>query len=252
MDGLKRWERPETSIFFTPRGEALTFPWYREAVIALSWMKPVKKVAVQTNLSMDLQWLGDAAADRVALWCTFHPAHVSRERFIEKCRRLRSLRIAYSVGMVGLKEHLHDMETLRGQLDDDIYLWVNAYKKETPYYTEEDVARIRAVDPLFDYNQKVYASRGKRCRCGETVFSVDGRGDLRPCLFTDKILGNMHESDMEDLLNPTAACENDTCRCHIGYVHMYDLGLYDIFGDGVLARIPKSFWQIDYNKHLNP
>ena len=31
-------------------------------------------------------------------------------------------------------------------------------------------------------------------------------------------------------------CTNATCGCHIGYVHMNELDLYSVFGDGVLER----------------
>jgi hypothetical protein len=33
-------------------------------------------------------------------------------------------------------------------------------------------------------------------------------------------------------------CGNATCGCHIGYVHMDELKLYEVFGEGVLERIP--------------
>ena len=36
-------------------------------------------------------------------------------------------------------------------------------------------------------------------------------------------------------------CPNETCGCHIGYVHMNDLPLYEVFGDGVLQRIPQRW-----------
>jgi hypothetical protein len=36
-------------------------------------------------------------------------------------------------------------------------------------------------------------------------------------------------------------CTNSVCGCHIGYVHMNDLKLYDVFGAGVLERIPEQW-----------
>ncbi len=35
-----------------------------------------------------------------------------------------------------------------------------------------------------------------------------------------------------------SGCPNQVCDCHIGYVHMRELPLYELFGDGVLERIP--------------
>ena len=36
-------------------------------------------------------------------------------------------------------------------------------------------------------------------------------------------------------------CVNGTCGCHIGYVHLDRLKLYDTFGSGVLERIPLGY-----------
>lgn len=36
-------------------------------------------------------------------------------------------------------------------------------------------------------------------------------------------------------------CPLDTCDCHIGYVHLEPLGLYDTFAGGILERIPALF-----------
>lgn len=55
-----------------------------------------------------------------------------------------------------------------------------------------------------------------------------------------EITGYSHrieEPGWEQALHPRP-CTNQTCGCHIGYVHMDDLKLYDRFGEGVLERIP--------------
>ena len=43
----------------------------------------------------------------------------------------------------------------------------------------------------------------------------------------------------EQALHPEP-CVNATCGCHIGYVHLNDLNLYAVFGEGVLERIPAN------------
>jgi MoaA/NifB/PqqE/SkfB family radical SAM enzyme len=137
---------------------------------------------------------------------------------------------------------MEEIEALRRELPPDIYLWINAYKRLPDYYTPADLARLEVVDPLFSYNTRFYRSRGQACRCGHTVIAVDGEGTVRRCHFIDQKLGHIFEPGFEDTLTPSL-CTNDTCHCHIGYVHMNDLGLYDVFGDGVLERIPASFPQ---------
>ena len=31
-----------------------------------------------------------------------------------------------------------------------------------------------------------------------------------------------------------------TCGCHIGYIHLDELGLYEVFGEGLMERIPQG------------
>jgi hypothetical protein len=69
------------------------------------------------------------------------------------------------------------------------------------------------------------------------VISVDGDGTARRCHFIGTPIGNIYEPGFEQALLPRP-CTNATCGCHIGYVHMPERGLYEVFGDGVLERIP--------------
>src|SRR5689334_10008044 len=57
-------------IFFTPWGEGLIRKHYQQAMIQLSNMNNVEKVAIQTNLSCSLTWLQKANKDKIALWAT--------------------------------------------------------------------------------------------------------------------------------------------------------------------------------------
>jgi hypothetical protein len=144
--------------------------------------------------------------------------------------------VRYSVGVVGLKEHVAEAEALRRELRPDVYLWVNAYKRAAEYYAADDLDRLTAVDPLFPVNNVRHPSRGLACRAGASVVSVDGDGTVRRCHFIKTPIGNIYEPGWEQALRPTL-CTNETCGCHIGYVHMPSLGLYDVFGDGVLERV---------------
>lgn len=236
VDWASRWDGGRLSVFFTPWGEALTHRRYQQALIDLSHLPHLRRVAIQTNLSCRLDWIGRCNPHTLALWTTYHPSEVSRATFLKKCLSLSELGIRFSVGVVGLKEYIEEIEALRRELPASIYLWVNAYKR-TGYYATTDLQRIEATDPLFPLNTHYYPSRGRACRCGHTVASVDGQGSIRRCHFIDEIIGNVYEEGFEARLGPTP-CLADTCHCHIGYVHMNDLGLYDIFGDGVLERIP--------------
>jgi len=223
-------------LFFTPWGEALIRNYYQQALVELSHFANVQKVAIQTNLSCSLDWLKKANKESLALWATYHPGQVNRQAFIDKCTQLDVMGITYSVGIVGFKEVIEEIEMIRSLLPADRYLWVNALKKQADYYTSAEKQRLIAVDPFVPYNMVHHDSAGKECRTGHTVISVDGHGNIFRCHFIKEKLGNVYEDDFRSLLFPRV-CTNATCGCHIGYVHMNELGLYDVFNGKELERI---------------
>jgi hypothetical protein len=229
----------ELGVLFTPWGEALTHRWYQRALCELSHLPNIRRVAIQTNLSCRLDWLAGAEPQKLALWCTFHPAQVTLERFLGQCRILDRHRISYSVGIVGTKAALAFLGPLRAGLLPGIYLWVNALKREPNYYTVEEIALLSNFDPLFPVNNRRHPSLGRPCRTGHTVFSVDGTGDMRRCHFVKSVIGNIYEAGFRSALG-ARSCPVETCGCHIGYVHLEELGLDAVFGEGVLERIPAN------------
>ncbi|GHB78089.1 hypothetical protein GCM10010331_77180 [Streptomyces xanthochromogenes] len=225
------------SVLFTPWGEGLTRSWYQRALVRLSRQPHVRRVAIQTNLSCRTDWLDQADRDTVALWCTYHPGQTPHERFLAKTRQLRDLNVRFSVGVVGLPEHLEAARKLREELPEQVYLWVNA--AEGHIYTDEQAARWTALDPLFPLSRHPHASAGLPCRTGESVISVDGDGTVRRCHFVRDELGNLYDGSYRTALAPRP-CPLTTCDCHIGYVHLESLPLYDVFAGGVLERMPRS------------
>ena len=230
----------ETGVLFTPWGEALIHRVYQAALLRLGGMPQVRRAAIQTNLACGLDWLDEVDRSKVALWCTFHPTETSIERFAAKIHRLREIGIRHSVGAVGIKEHLPLIAELRSQLPEDSYLWVNAIKGRSRYYGQEHIDFLSAVDPLFPVNLRQHPSRGRACRAGDTAFTVDGDGVARRCHFLEAPIGNIYEPDFESCLKPRS-CPKAICGCHLGYVHLEELGMDKVFGEGLLERIPEKF-----------
>ena len=229
----------QIGILFTPWGEALVHRYYQQALSHLSRLSQVRRVAIQTNLACRLEWLEQADPARLALWCTFHPSEVSLERFLAQCRRLDARGIRYSVGMVGVKENFSWMEPLRAGLAPGVYLWINAFKREPNYYSEKEIEWLTGLDRLFPLNNRSHSSRGRRCQTGYSVFSVDGDGDMRRCHFVEEVIGNIYGPGFEAGLFPRT-CPKETCGCHIGYLHLEELRLEKVFGQGLLERIPEN------------
>jgi MoaA/NifB/PqqE/SkfB family radical SAM enzyme len=232
------------SVLFTPWGEALIRRWYQEALARLTGLSQVKRAAIQTNLSCPLGWVEECDKRRLALWTTFHSSQVSRARFLARCLELDRRDVRFSVGAVGVKESYEEIRALRHELPPHVYLWVNALKRAGPgYYTEDDLRRFEEIDPLFRINTRHHPSRDRSCRAGRSVVSVDGDGTVRRCHFIKESIGNLYAAGFEQAL-VERPCTNDTCGCHIGYVHLDHLGLYPVFGDGILERIPAlAVWQ---------
>jgi len=240
LNRFARWvgTRPEQiGILFTPWGEALIHSSYQRALCELSHLNNVRRVAIQTNLSCRLDWLDGADPEKFALWCTFHPSQVSLDRFLRQCQTLDSHGLRYSVGIVGTKEALAFLNPLRAGLHPNVYVWINAFKRNPEYYSADEVAFLTDFDPLFPINNKRHPSFGRACRTGHEVFSVDGNGAMRRCHFVEEVIGNIYEADFEKSLHPRM-CPAENCGCHIGYVHLGELGLDAVFGDGLLERIP--------------
>ena len=69
------------------------------------------------------------------------------------------------------------------------------------------------------------------------MISVDGDGTVRRCHFVESRSATCTTRTSRRCL-AERPCTNDTCGCHIGYVHLDRLRLYDAFGGGVLERVP--------------
>lgn len=241
LDRFTGWAREQRedrlSVLFTPWGEGLVRSWYRRALVDLSHQSHIRRVAIQTNLSCRTDWLADADRDTVALWCTYHPGQTPYERFLAKTYELSALGVRFSVGVVGVPDHLEHARRLREALPDHVYLWVNAAEGHS--YTDEEAGRWTALDPLFPFSRHPHRSAGLPCRTGESVLSVDGEGTVRRCHFVRTELGNLYDGSYRAALGPRA-CPLKVCDCHIGYVHLETLPLYDVFAGGILERVPRA------------
>lgn len=237
-DWVARQSDDRLSLLFTPWGEGLVRSWYRRVLAELSLLPHVRRIAVQTNLSHRTDWVGAADPRTLALWTTYHPGQVSHDRFLGKCRELDARGVRYSVGVVGDPAHLDAARRMRAELPGHVYLWINA--EEGRDYTESEAASWTALDPLFGYSRHPHASAGRACRTGESVVSVDGEGTVRRCHFVKEPIGNLYDGSYRAALRPRP-CPLAQCDCHIGYVHLESLPLYDVFAGGVLERVPHGW-----------
>lgn len=237
IDWIEQNQQHDFSILFTPWGEALIHPWYQQRLVRLTNLPNVKKAAIQTNLSCKLDWVEECDKDKLALWATFHPEWVKRDRYLSQCLELNRRNVSFSAGVVGFPQFKQEIAALRRELPDSVYLWINAVKKELPNMSKADLEFMIAIDPLFPLNTHHYPSHDRPCQAGKSVISVDGEGNMRRCHFIRQPIGNIYNSNWESALRDRL-CTNETCHCHIGYVHLDYLELDKVFGERILERIP--------------
>ena len=208
----------DLSLMFIPWGEALIHEHYQQALIRLSHVQAMQTVAAQTNLSKPPDWLEDAEPQKTALWCTFHPTQTTSDTFLDHLDILNTLSIRYSIGMVGRDELFDAGLQLRKKLAPHVTFWVNPLDDDIDAYTPERIKQWSQLDPLFSLTAKHRQTVNTKCRCGDSVFTVSGNGDLRCCPFTKEVIGNIYNKS--NILPTTAPpCPNDQCNCFIGYIH---------------------------------
>ncbi len=236
-------ETPDVNaVFFTPWGEALIRPWYHDAIQRLGACTQIKRVSAQTNLAYNPKWLAACDPAKIALWCTYHPTETDEQTFLKRCKMLNEMGIAFSVGAVAMREHIDQIESLRAALSPETYFWINAYKRQASYYSEIDITRLTAIDPLFPVNMVHFASLNRACGTGRRTISIDGEGNVYRCHFIKDRLGNIYQQPLSDILIDRA-CTAQSCGCHIGYVYIEDLNLQSIYREGILERIPgEKLW----------
>jgi MoaA/NifB/PqqE/SkfB family radical SAM enzyme len=235
-------------FFITPKAEYLVLPYWRDAVSRLLALPQVERVTIQTNLSFDVaDFLDRVDAAKLALWTTYHPTEVPEselDNLHAKWRLLQERGVTFSVGIVGTRENLPHLRRLRRRLDPHVYLWVNAYQREPNYYTTEQLAEIRGVDPWFDLNNQSFPSRGRPCTAGQRAVYLDDEGDLRRCFFVGEVIGNLFRDGWRRLSAPRP-CPRETCHCYVGHMHIVELNFRSIYGRNLAVRVPN-----DFEKHI--
>lgn len=229
----------DLEVSFTPWGEALVWPWYREALVQLSHAPAVRQVSIQTNGSGPMRFLARADPSRTSLWISWHPTEIAADPFVAKITALHEAGTRLSVGVVAVPDHLERIVALRRALPAEVPMWVNAQKPGVRY----DAAvreRWRAIDPAFDVDADAHHPRGEPCLAGQDTITVDGDGNVRRCHFVDDVLGNLYADDLSAMLKPRA-CPRLRCDCWIGYSNLPRLGVREAYApDGLLARIRRG------------
>lgn len=217
-------------ILFTPWGEGLTYRHYRQALVELSHLPQVRLVAIQTNAVGIGSWIHEAASDRIGFWATWHPTQITWQRFRTRVLMAHAAGMRISVGAVAIPIELKCIAAAFATLPAEVPRWLNA-QIPGPRYIGDLLAQCQAIDPHFLVVP--VASRGRPCRTGRDLLTVDGEGDLRRCHQVDTVVGNCYRDEIQDLLFD-AACPRTACSCPVGLLRRRDSGPWRRPGDPLL------------------
>lgn len=210
-------------IVFTPYGEALIWPAYQRAVVALTQLRHVAQVTVQTNGSGSMGFVDECRGEKLSLWISFHPSDTTAHDFVGRVRALTERGVRISVGVVATPDGLEVAEALRASLPPTVSMWVNAMKPGG-VYDDSKAARWARLDPGFVHERVRHPSAGRACSTGWDTLSVDGDGTVRRCHFVRERLGNLYEDGLGEIL-AERPCPRSACECWIGYVNLESLDL---------------------------
>lgn len=157
LENFKKQARNQTikALLITPAGEALTYPYYWKGMAMLTCIDSVEAVGAQTNLSFSITKslkMFQAAGGRIEklkLCAVYHPEMESVSRFVRKCNKLFKENISFSVGVIGIPEHMERIQELRMKLPEKIYVWVDPVENKVSDYTEEERKAFLKIDPFF-------------------------------------------------------------------------------------------------------
>ena len=146
----------DANIMITPYGEALIHPIYQVFMARLSTLDNVRKIGIQTNLSVDTKNListleeNKAYFSKIMIWATFHSQFADIKQFCNKANKLSSL-VSISCGIVANRKNFEEIKNLRQGLRPDVYLWINAMDKIKNKFTEDEISSLSHIDPFFAY-----------------------------------------------------------------------------------------------------
>ena len=200
----------------------------------------VDRVAIQTNLSRRAGWLADADPDTLALWAPTTRARSPDDRFLGPVPRPGARGVRFSVGVVGLPEHLDDARrAARRPARRGLPV---GQRRRGPHLHRRRGRPWTAIDPLFGYSGTRTAVAGLRLpHRRDASISVRRRRHGAPLPLRPGAAGQ----PLRRLVPGRAAAPRLPERASATATSATSTSsrspLYDVFAGGVLERIPALF-----------
>ena len=126
----------------------------------------------------------------------FTRRETTRDRFLAKCRELIARGVRFSVGVVGLKEHLAEIAALAPRTAAGRVPLGERVQARTGLLHAGDDRRPDAHRPAVPAQQPaITRAAATPCRAGASAISVDGDGTMRRCHFIKEPIGNIYDAE---------------------------------------------------------
>ncbi|WP_124067243.1 HAD hydrolase family protein [Clostridium sp. E02] len=143
------------AVLISPAGEALIYPYYWKGMAMLTCLDGIDAVGAQTNLSFSITkslkifQAAGGRMEKLKICAVYHPEMESISRFVRKCNKLFKEEISFSVGVIGIPEHMEIIKELRNKLPNKIYIWVDPVENAKSDYTEDECKAFQKMDSYF-------------------------------------------------------------------------------------------------------
>lgn len=224
-------------LFIAPYGEAMIHSLYHDYILKIAALDNVSAIGVQSNLSFDIDSFiskfgsSDAMLKKFNIWASFHPEMLSAEKFAYKINKL-STYIDVCAGTVADLDNEFLLRKLRGLINPDIYLWLNAYDKKRALFTKDKIKNLLEIDPLFKYEFKTFRQQVYKDMPDKLCHSYDNayinKGISNNCFFKKTVYKG------DDCYN------HKICDCYLGYSNFREPKFYKFFDDNYIFRKPKK------------
>ncbi len=145
--------------------------------------------------------------------------------------------VAFSVGVVGQRDHHAAARSLRAALPERVYVWINARSSRSPGRRRR-ARRVARDRPAVRRQHGALAEPGQGVRRRRARDQRRRRRhDATRHFIAEGRSSNLYEPGWERALAPRP-CSNDDCHCYIGYAHLDYLELDKVYAGGLLERVP--------------
>jgi len=223
-----------------------------ELLQALTTMKTVECIRIDTNARWDPQPYREIDRGKLILMCTFHPSEIEEAAFLRQLDVLMAE--GFEIGQVNYvftRENMREFER-RWELfrEKGIALYPNPLWGPSGYYDADELAllgRYLPKDVDYKYRARKESPQGQRCLFPAIGYQMDAVGRIQVGCHPS-LAGSFFNADLPELFDGPVPCPMIRCGC----IDMYSFleGSGRVLGVNPLADHRRELLALDPNREL--